>query len=81
MKLLSIPLILALAACAGKPQIIEVPVPVKMAPPPVLVRPSLPIATLPRDATPGEQVDAWAVTVEVLQNYIAEIETILEGYR
>lgn len=75
----TIVLALMLSACASKPQIIEVPVPVKMPPPPVLARPSLPIA-IP-SLTPGEQIGAWAATVEILQNYATELEILLDGYR
>ena len=79
MVMRAIVLALMLSACAGKPQIVEVPVPVKMTPPPVLARPSLPIATPP--LTPGEQIGAWAATVEILQNYATELEALLDGYR
>lgn len=74
-------LMIMLSACASTPQIAEIPVPAKVTPPPALVRPALPIASLPRDATPGEQEEIWAATVEALQDYAAYLEKLLDGYR
>ena len=74
-------LFLALSGCASSPQIVSIPVPVKVTPPPILSRPALPIATLPANAGAGEQIVAWALTVEALQYYAAQLEILLDGYR
>jgi hypothetical protein len=73
----------ALAACAGAPPAmrIDVPVAVPCPPPPVAVRPALPIEQINEHSTASEILRAYVATTEVLMGYAEALEKLLLGYQ
>jgi predicted choloylglycine hydrolase len=74
---------LLLTGCASQetPAVVKVPVAVSC-PIPVLPKaPHLPIATLKPDSSPAEVMKAYAVSIELLQQYSHHLRTILLGYQ
>lgn len=77
----------ALSGCASDPIVstrtveVQVPVAVECPAPPTLARPSLPIKGLTPQSDPADVVRAYVTSVEALQGYSIELETVLDGYR
>ena len=75
--------IVALAGCATAPAPLRVDTPVALPcpPPPIAVRPALPISQITRDSPPASVLRAYVATVEVLMGYSLSLETLLSGYK
>lgn len=73
-------IILACMGCAPvKPQVVYIPA--QCPAPPSIVRPTLPLETLPEPATPDQVAGACLASIELLKGYAAQCETILTGYK
>ena len=75
-------LALTLAGCSSvptAPEIVSVPVAVKVQAPPPQVRPLLPI--LPANPTAGQQIENWKLIADILESYAISLEIIIDGYR
>ena len=76
-----------LAGCASAPIVstrtveVQVPVAVECPAPPHLARPSLPIKGLSAQSDPADVARAYVTSIESLQGYSLELETVLDGYR
>lgn len=88
MKMLMVSLLICaswlFAACAPAvrlPEIVKIPVPVQCPEPPPLIRPHLPIASLPVNPSPDQYVRAVESSLEALMGYAEELEKLLGGYR
>jgi len=80
---MAVVLALSMFGCA-RPVVVQevrVPIPVPCPEPPAVVRPTLPIFKIPKDAPPSEVVRAYAVSFQLLIGYAESLETILDGYR
>lgn len=69
-----------LSACAAPVETL-IPVATPCPQPPPLIRPHLALQDLPPVAAPSEVLRAYVITVEQLQGYACELETIINGYR
>jgi hypothetical protein len=69
----------SLQGCGWKS--VLMPVAVECPVPPALVRPVWPIATLNGTETIGEQIRAWAGSLQAERGYSMELELLLNGYR
>ena len=77
--LIAFAFILAAIGCVpAKPQVVYIPA--QCPNPPALVRPTLPLETLPEPATPDQVTGACLASIELLKGYAAQCETILTGY-
>lgn len=82
MKYIIIMILLALAGCSSvpiAPEIVSVPVPVKVQAPPPQLRPLLPV--LPANPTAGQQIETWKLIADILEAYAISLEIIIDGYR
>ncbi len=80
MKRLALLLSLALLACHRTPQTVLVPVAVPCPPPPKVQRPRLPIVDLKPGDSPDLIQKALLASIQLLQGYAQQLETILDGY-
>ncbi|RQW89943.1 MAG: hypothetical protein EHM79_02230 [Geobacter sp.] len=67
-------------ACAAPTETL-VPTAIPCPQPPPLIRPHLALQDLPPVVAPSEVLRAYVITVEQLQGYACELETIINGYR
>ena len=77
--LIAVPCSLLLSCAAPVETLVPVATPCPQ--PPELIRPHLALQDLQPVAAPSEVLRAYVITVQQLQGYACELETIINGYR